>query len=101
MKFLFKTSTVSLALTAMTVFAAFAQDGFFEKNQAERLRVEQEFLKSVDFSRFKVHHQELTKNPHIAGTAENEYAGAGTPSDSLAAGYSGRIDWMGENCLQP
>ncbi|WP_439474587.1 M28 family peptidase [Algoriphagus formosus] len=72
MKFLFKTSTVSLALTAMTVFAAFAQDGFFEKNQAERLRVEQEFLKSVDFSRFKVHHQELTKNPHIAGTAENE-----------------------------
>ncbi|WP_100626782.1 M28 family peptidase [Algoriphagus formosus] len=72
MKFLFKTSTVSLALTAMTVCAAFAQDGFFEKNQAERLRVEQEFLKSVDFSRFKVHHQELTKNPHIAGTAENE-----------------------------
>ncbi|TDK42592.1 M28 family peptidase [Algoriphagus formosus] len=72
MKFLFKTSTVSLAMTAMTVCAAFAQDGFFEKNQAERLRVEQEFLKSVDFSRFKVHHQELTKNPHIAGTAENE-----------------------------
>ncbi|MDE0560569.1 M28 family peptidase [Algoriphagus sp. NF] len=72
MKFLLKTSTVSLALTAMTVCAAFAQDGFFEKNQSERLRVEQEFLKSVDFSRFKVHHQELTKNPHIAGTAENE-----------------------------
>ena len=26
----------------------------------------------MDFSRFKIHHQELTKNPHIAGTAENE-----------------------------
>jgi len=72
MKFLFKTSTASLALTAFSLCAAFAQDGFFEKNQAERLRVEQEFLKSVDFSRFKIHHQELTKNPHIAGTAENE-----------------------------
>ncbi|KPQ19999.1 MAG: N-acetylated-alpha-linked acidic dipeptidase [Algoriphagus marincola HL-49] len=61
-----------MALTAFSLCAAFAQDGFFEKNQAERLRVEQEFLKSVDFSRFKIHHQELTKNPHIAGTAENE-----------------------------
>ncbi|NVJ86154.1 MAG: M28 family peptidase [Algoriphagus sp.] len=50
----------------------FAQDGFFQKNQDKEKSIETRFLESVDYDRFKVHLQELTKNPHIAGTPENE-----------------------------
>ncbi|SFO38991.1 N-acetylated-alpha-linked acidic dipeptidase [Algoriphagus ornithinivorans] len=49
-----------------------AQDGFFSKSQAKQKSVEAAYLKSVNYDRFKVHLQELTKNPHIAGTPENE-----------------------------
>ncbi|WP_339816276.1 hypothetical protein [uncultured Algoriphagus sp.] len=49
-----------------------AQDGFFTKSQAKQKSVEAAYLKSVNYDRFKVHLQELTKNPHIAGTPENE-----------------------------
>lgn len=48
------------------------QDGFFEKSREKENSIEAKFLESVDYDRFKVHLQELTKNPHIAGTPENE-----------------------------
>lgn len=49
-----------------------AQDGFQKKNRAAQGVLEADFLKAVEFGRFKTHLQELTKNPHIAGTPENE-----------------------------
>ncbi|TFV97768.1 M28 family peptidase [Algoriphagus kandeliae] len=49
-----------------------AQDGFFAQSREKEKSIETKFLESVDYDRFKVHLQELTKNPHIAGTPENE-----------------------------
>jgi N-acetylated-alpha-linked acidic dipeptidase len=64
-----------LTLTAATLLSvsSFAQqDGFLPSQLAGQKKFETDFLKAVDYSRFKVHLQELTKNPHIAGTPENE-----------------------------
>jgi N-acetylated-alpha-linked acidic dipeptidase len=47
-------------------------DGFFQKSKAKEKTVEENYLKAVQFDRFKVHLKELTKAPHIAGTPENE-----------------------------
>ncbi|MDF2157802.1 M28 family peptidase [Algoriphagus sp. CAU 1675] len=58
--------TVALTLSAQ------AQDGFLTKNQEKQKSIESTFLQSVNFDRFKVHLKEITKNPHIAGTPENE-----------------------------
>ncbi|EAZ82845.1 M28 family peptidase [Algoriphagus machipongonensis] len=58
--------------TLALAFTAQAQDGFFQKNQEKQKALESEFLEAVDFSSFKVHLKEITKNPHIAGTPENE-----------------------------
>jgi len=41
-------------------------DGFFQKSQAEEKSIEANYLKAVQFDRFKVHLKELTKAPHIA-----------------------------------
>lgn len=64
-----------LYLTAATLlsFQAFSQQtGFFNSQLESQKKFEQDFLKAVDYDRFKVHLTELTKNPHIAGTPENE-----------------------------
>jgi N-acetylated-alpha-linked acidic dipeptidase len=58
--------TLALALSAQ------AQDGFFKSHLENQKAIESEFLKAVDFGSFKTHLQEITKNPHIAGTPENE-----------------------------
>ncbi|MBN3582128.1 M28 family peptidase [Algoriphagus aestuarii] len=58
--------TLALALSAQ------AQDGFFKSHQEKQKAIEKEFLDAVDFGSFKVHLKEITKNPHIAGTPENE-----------------------------
>ncbi|WP_144607124.1 M28 family metallopeptidase [Algoriphagus algorifonticola] len=70
---------MNLKKTSLLLFGALsvsislqAQDGFFTKSQAKQKSVEAAYLKSVNYDRFKVHLQELTKNPHIAGTPENE-----------------------------
>jgi len=67
-------SLLSLGLLAAFAFNADAQqlDGFFQKSQAEEKSIEANYLKAVQFDRFKVHLKELTKAPHIAGTPENE-----------------------------
>lgn len=64
-----------LYLTAATLlsFQAFSQQtGFFNSQLESQKKFEQDFLQAVDYDRFKVHLTELTKNPHIAGTPENE-----------------------------
>ncbi len=63
-----------LSLTAVSLLStgAFAQDGFLPSQLAGEKTFEQNFLNSDKFSRFKGHLTELTKNPHIAGTPENE-----------------------------
>lgn len=58
--------TLALALSAQ------AQDGFFQSHLEKQKAIEKEYLDAVDFSSFKVHLKEITKNPHIAGTPENE-----------------------------
>ncbi len=58
--------TLALALSAN------AQEGFFQSHVEKQKAIENEFLKAVDFGSFKTHLQEITKNPHIAGTPENE-----------------------------
>ena len=62
------------SLTAVSLLStgAFAQDGFLPSQLAGEKTFEQNFLNSDKFSRFKGHLTELTKNPHIAGTPENE-----------------------------
>ncbi|GMQ24046.1 transferrin receptor-like dimerization domain-containing protein [Algoriphagus sp. oki45] len=49
-----------------------AQDGFLPSQLADQKKFELDYLNAVPFDRFKIHLQELTKNPHIAGTPENE-----------------------------
>lgn len=64
-----------LALTAASLlsFQALAQqDGFLPTQLEGQEKFEADFLKAVDYDRFKIHLTELTKNPHIAGTPENE-----------------------------
>lgn len=58
--------SLALALSAQ------AQDGFFQSHLAKQKAIEKEYLDAVDFGSFKVHLKEITKNPHIAGTPENE-----------------------------
>lgn len=64
-----------LYLTAASLLSiqTFAQqDGFLPAQLEGQKKFEADFLKSVNYDRFKVHLTELTKNPHIAGTPENE-----------------------------
>lgn len=64
-----------LYLTTATLlsFQAFSQQtGFFNSQMESQKKFEQDFLQAVDYDQFKVHLTELTKNPHIAGTPENE-----------------------------
>ena len=48
------------------------QDGFFTSKLATQKKFEADYLKAVNYDQFKVHLTELTKNPHITGTPENE-----------------------------
>jgi N-acetylated-alpha-linked acidic dipeptidase len=62
-----------LATASLLSFQAFSQQTGFLQSQLEgQKKFEQDFLQAVDYDRFKVHLTELTKNPHIAGTPENE-----------------------------
>lgn len=62
-----------LATASLLSFQTFAQQTGFLQTQLEvQKKFEQDFLQAVDYDRFKVHLTELTKNPHIAGTPENE-----------------------------
>lgn len=63
-----------LLLTAASLISlcVSGQDGFLPSQLAAEKTFEQNFLNSDKFSRFKGHLAELTKNPHIAGTPENE-----------------------------
>ncbi|MFC3414663.1 M28 family peptidase [Algoriphagus hitonicola] len=72
MKISTQVATLMLGISAFSLTETLAQDGFFKQNQTGQNELESEFLRSVNYDRFKIHHQELTKNPHIAGTAENE-----------------------------
>lgn len=67
---------VFLLLGLLTLpFITFSQNpyrGYSPTSTEEQKKVEEEFLKSVDFSRFKIHLKSITEHPHIAGTAANE-----------------------------
>lgn len=68
-----KQTLLTLAAASLLSFGAFAQqDGFFKNQIENQKKFETDYLKAVDYDRFKVHLSELTKNPHIAGTPENE-----------------------------
>jgi N-acetylated-alpha-linked acidic dipeptidase len=71
-------SLLSFGLLASIASGLEAQqlDGFFQKSHSKERAIEQEYLKAVNFDRFKVHLKELTKAPHIAGTPENEAVAA-------------------------
>ncbi|MDN3204560.1 M28 family peptidase [Algoriphagus sediminis] len=51
-------------------------DGFFKSSVQAQKELEEKFLQAVKPERFKIHLQELTKNPHITGTPENEEVAA-------------------------
>ncbi|MDA0315715.1 MAG: M28 family peptidase [Bacteroidetes bacterium] len=57
-------------LLSLTAFGQ--QDGFFSSQISAQKKFESDYLKAVNYDRFKVHLTELTKNPHITGTPENE-----------------------------
>ena len=63
---------VSLSLATLYFGPVAAQDGFLNSQIPQQKAFEQAFLQSDKFGRFKTHLAELTKNPHIAGTPENE-----------------------------
>lgn len=68
-----KQTLLTLAATSLLSVSAFAQqDGFLPSQLAEQKKFETGYLNAVNFDRFKDHLTELTKNPHIAGTPENE-----------------------------
>ncbi len=68
-----KKRLIFLSLTSLLSLNSLAQqDGFFPSQMTDQKKFETDFLQSVRFDRFKVHLTELTKNPHIAGTPENE-----------------------------
>lgn len=67
-----KKQLFSLTAASLLSVGVFAQDGFLPSQLAGEKSFEQNFLNSDKFSRFKGHLTELTKNPHIAGTPENE-----------------------------
>lgn len=68
-----KQTLLPLAAASLLSLSAFAQqDGFLPSQFAEQKKFELDYLKAVDFDRFKDHLTELTKNPHITGTPENE-----------------------------
>jgi len=68
-----KQTLLSLTAASLLSLSAFAQqDGFSPSQLANQKKFEADYLKAVDYDRFKVHLSELTKNPHIAGTPENE-----------------------------
>src|SRR5690606_27587022 len=56
-------------------FITFSQNpyrGYSAASMEEQLKVEEEFLESVDFTKFKTHLKTITEHPHIAGTPANE-----------------------------
>ena len=64
---------LALTVASLLSFTSLAQqDGFLPSQFAEQKKFELDYLKAVNFDRFKVHLSELTKNPHITGTPENE-----------------------------
>jgi N-acetylated-alpha-linked acidic dipeptidase len=67
-----KKHLLSLTTASLLFTGVFAQDGFLPSQLAAEKSFEQNFLNSDKFTRFKGHLTELTKNPHIAGTPENE-----------------------------
>jgi N-acetylated-alpha-linked acidic dipeptidase len=68
-----KQTLLTLTAASLLSLSAFAQqDGFFKNQLENQKKFESDYLKAVDYDRFKIHLAELTKNPHIAGTPENE-----------------------------
>lgn len=68
-----KQTLLTLTAASLLSLSAFAQqDGFLPSQLANQKKFESDYLKAVDYDRFKIHLAELTKNPHIAGTPENE-----------------------------
>lgn len=68
-----KQTLLTLAAASLLSTGVFAQqDGFLPSQFAEQKKFELDYLKAVNFDRFKDHLTELTKNPHITGTPENE-----------------------------
>ena len=62
-----------LATALLLSLSAFGQqDGFFTSQVSAQKKFESDYLKAVNYDRFKIHLTELTKSPHIAGTPENE-----------------------------
>mgnify|MGYP001627219321 CR=1 FL=1 len=47
-------------------------DGFNKESIEKQKTIESDFLKKVDFSRFKTHLTAITSEPHVAGSAANE-----------------------------
>jgi N-acetylated-alpha-linked acidic dipeptidase len=60
------------AFCLLSLHSSAQQDGFLPSQLSGQKAFESNFLNSTKFSRFKTHLAELTKNPHIAGTPENE-----------------------------
>lgn len=68
-----KQTLLTLTAASLLALSTFAQqDGFLPNQLANQKKFESDYLKAVNDDRFKIHLAELTKNPHIAGTPENE-----------------------------
>ncbi|MHA7131399.1 M28 family peptidase [Algoriphagus namhaensis] len=62
----------ALAGMNLTLQARQHLDGFKSSSVQSQKELEAKYLQAVPSDRFKIHLQELTKAPHIAGTPENE-----------------------------
>jgi N-acetylated-alpha-linked acidic dipeptidase len=67
-----KSFLILIASSLLSLEGLAQQDGFFTSQLKAQKKFEEDFLQAVQPGRFKVHLTELTKNPHIAGTPENE-----------------------------
>ncbi len=60
------------ALMSVSLVSAQNYGGYTASSAKKQEAVEAEFLKTVDFSKFKEHLKKLTERPHVAGTTANK-----------------------------
>jgi N-acetylated-alpha-linked acidic dipeptidase len=84
--------TLSIILITL-IGTAIGQDlqGFYKSSIEKELAIEKQFLEKVDFSRFITHLEQLTKEPHVAGSPANERVQAYMAKIMQDAGFESKL----------
>ncbi|MCC5938883.1 MAG: M28 family peptidase [Lunatimonas sp.] len=80
----------AIFLLTLAFFQVEAQElhyGFTKDNLATQKQLEAKFLETVDFSRFRVHLETISSEPHVAGSEANHKVGRYLGETMKAAGW--------------